>query len=184
MADIAGWIALVATCIAALLTAANLGARPTGWGFVIFTVGAIAWVVVGLSTGQTQLLYSNIFLGLVDLFGVWRWLGHRAKVGDTLQAEEARSRDRSGEGLFSLSGLEGMAVHGADGQVIARAVDGLAACAGGQIAYLVVRHGGVGGVGETLRRLAWAEVRVDDQALHTDLDEARIAALPLADARA
>ena len=60
MVDIAGWIALVATCVAALMTASNLGARVTGWGFVIFTGGALAWIVVGFITGQTQLLYSNL----------------------------------------------------------------------------------------------------------------------------
>ena len=48
MEGLAGWVALAATCIAALMTASNLGARVTGWGFVIFTIGAAAWIVVGL----------------------------------------------------------------------------------------------------------------------------------------
>ena len=41
--EMAGWIAPIATMIAAMMTAANLGARVTGWGFVVFTVGSIAW---------------------------------------------------------------------------------------------------------------------------------------------
>lgn len=68
--DIAGWIAPIATMIAAMMTAANLGARVTGWGFVVFTVGSIAWSLVGISTGQTNLLATNAFLTIVNLVGV------------------------------------------------------------------------------------------------------------------
>jgi len=64
------------------MTASNLGARVTGWGFVVFTVGAAAWIVVGIATNQTQLLWGNIFPGFVNLFGIWRWLGRRARFSD------------------------------------------------------------------------------------------------------
>ena len=181
MEDIAGWIALAATCVAALMTAANLGARVTGWGFVVFTVGAAAWIVVGVGSGQTQLLWSNIFLGLVDLFGIWRWLGRRARFGDAVRAEEQRSEAEAGESRFSVAALDGMPVKGRDGAVIAYAVDALAACAGGRIDYLILREGGVGGVGETLRRLPWTAARVRTQALETDLDAAALARLPVAE---
>lgn len=46
MEEAAGWIASAATMIAAMMTAANLRSRVTGWGFVIFLVGAIAWSMV------------------------------------------------------------------------------------------------------------------------------------------
>lgn len=36
---VAAWVAPVATMIAAVMTAANLGARVTGWGFVVFVIG-------------------------------------------------------------------------------------------------------------------------------------------------
>ena len=52
MLAIAGWIAPAATTIAAIMTAANLGSRVTGWGFAVFSVGALAWIAVGASTGQ------------------------------------------------------------------------------------------------------------------------------------
>ena len=55
MIEIAEWVAPIATMIAALMTAANLGPRVTGWGFVVFTVGAIAWAAIGLATGQSNL---------------------------------------------------------------------------------------------------------------------------------
>src|ERR1700712_2395383 len=112
------------------MTASNLGARATGWGFVIFTAGAIGWIVVGIATHQTQLLYSNIFLALVDAVGIWRWLGRRARISDTSDAEETRSERRAGENLFSVGKLDGLPVKSQDGQVIAHAVDGLAACRG------------------------------------------------------
>ena len=178
----AGWIALAATSVAALMTAANLGARVTGWGFVVFTLGAAAWITVGVASGQTQLLWSNIFLAAVDVFGVWRWLGRRARFSDAVRAEEQRSEAAPGEARFSVAALDGMPVKGRDGAVIAYAVDALAACAGGRIDYLIVREGGVGGVGETLRRLPWAAARVRTQTLETDLDVAALARLPLADA--
>jgi len=181
IADVAGWVALAATCIAALMTAANLGVRVTGWGFVIFTIGAAAWVVVGFTTDQTQLLYSNIFLGIVDVLGIWRWLGHRARIADTSSAEEQISKTRRGENLFSVATLDGLPVVTRDTGVVAHAVDALAACAGGQIDYLIIRIGGVGGVGETLHRLPWGDAAIRDGRVHTDLDSAAIRRLPVAD---
>jgi Na+/phosphate symporter len=70
--DIAGWVAPAATMIAAVMTAANLGARVTGWGFVVFVIGSISWSIVGISSGQSNLLWTNGFLTLVNAMGVWR----------------------------------------------------------------------------------------------------------------
>lgn len=75
MISVAGWIALASTCVAATLTASNLGPRITGWASFIFTIGAIGWIIVGVMTHQKQLIYSNVFLTAVDIFGIWRWLG-------------------------------------------------------------------------------------------------------------
>ncbi|MBW6523124.1 PRC-barrel domain containing protein [Sphingomonas sp. RHCKR47] len=183
MENIAGWVALAATCVAALMTASNLGARVTGWGFVVFTIGAVAWIVVGLKTGQTQLLWSNVFLGVVDVFGIWRWLGRRAKFSDAADAEQARSEHGKCEPLFSISRIDGLPVTGVGGQVIAHSVDALATCAGGTIDYFIVREGGVAGVGETLRRLPRNMARVRDAALETNLDTAALALLTLAETR-
>ncbi|WP_137788054.1 PRC-barrel domain containing protein [Sphingomonas sp. 3P27F8] len=181
MADTAGWIALVATCVAALMTASNLGARTTGWGFVIFTLGAAAWITVGVATHQTQLLYSNIFLGLVDVFGVWRWLGRRARISDTARAEEEKSGRRAGESLFSTGKIDGLPVKSSDGEVLATSVDALAACDGGRIDFLIIRAGGIGGVGETLYRLPWSEARVRDGEITTTLSRAALSRLTVAD---
>ena len=180
MADAAGWIALAATCVAALMTASNLGARVTGWGFVIFTIGAAAWVVVGVATNQTQLLYSNIFLGIVDVFGIWRWLGRRAKIDDASHAEEKRSRDQTADNLFSVIKLDGLPVRTLDNEIVAYATDALITCSTGTIDYLVVRTGGLGGIGETLRRLPWSDAAMHEGEVRTKLSDDQIGNLQLA----
>lgn len=183
MADMAGWVALAATCVAALMTASNLGARVTGWGFVVFTVGAAAWIVVATATDQTQLLYSNVFLGLVDIFGIWRWLGRQARISDTAQAAVIRSQHHDGEALFSVATLDGLPIKMADGEVVGYAVDAIAACLGGQIDYLIIRVGGVGGLGETLHRLPWRAATIANGEVRTDLDKMSIQRLPVATAK-
>lgn len=180
LADLAGWIALVATCVAAMMTAANLSARVTGWGFVIFTVGAAAWIVVGLATHQTQLLYSNIFLAAVDVVGVWRWLGRRARISDAAQAEVQRSAASRTDTLFSTAKLDGLPVKSKEGETLATPVDALAACVGGQIDFLIIRAGGLGGVGETLFKLPWSEAQVGDGEIRTSLTPTTLSHLSVA----
>lgn len=78
MEEIANWLAPIATTIAAVMVAANLGARLTGFGFIVFCVGSIGWMIVGFGTGQMNLVWQNALLLVVNLVGVWRWLGLRA----------------------------------------------------------------------------------------------------------
>jgi len=179
MLDAAGWIAPAATMIAAIMTAANLGARVTGWGFAVFSVGALAWVVVGAATGQHNLVWSNAFLLLVDLIGIWRWLGRRARYDQAAEVASARSAASANPTLFALAGLEGMPVRNATGETIATVVDAMASCDQGRIAYLVVREGGVGGVGEHLHALGWSEVRVQDGVMTSRLSPELLAHRPV-----
>lgn len=72
IAYLAGWGGAAATMIAAMMTAANLGARIIGWGFVVFTIGSVGWSLVGLSSGQNNLVATNTFLTLVNGVGIWR----------------------------------------------------------------------------------------------------------------
>ena len=46
MEEILNWIAPAATILAALMTASNLGARITGVGFIVFTVGSLCWLTL------------------------------------------------------------------------------------------------------------------------------------------
>lgn len=158
MGEIAGWVAPIATTIAALVTASNLGSRITGWGFVIFTIGSIAWTTYGIATGQDNLLWQNLLLTAINLLGVWRWLGRRARFDDGAQAAAAKSERRAGDSLFPVSMLANCTVVGRDGAAMGRTVDAMASCEEGRIAYLVATKGGVAGVGETLHAVPWRKV--------------------------
>lgn len=182
LSEAAGWIAPAATMLAACMTAANLGPRITGWGFVVFTVGSIGWVVIAVASGQQNLLLSNAFLTVVNLVGIWRWLGRRARYDDGGQAASDASRASSAPTLFALSGIEGKPVTDAVGATVGRVVDGMAECGSGRIAYLVVSQGGVGGLGETLHAVGWREVTVRDDGIATPLPAGALAERPALDA--
>jgi hypothetical protein len=178
MLALAGWIAPAATMIAAIMTAANLGTRVTGWGFVVFSIGAVAWVIVGFGTGQQNLLLSNAFLLIVDVVGVWRWLGRKARYDAGASAATAGSAATAAPTLFALTRIEGMPVRDRDGEIIATAVDAMAACNGGGISYIVVSEGGVGGVGERLHALGWGEVTMHEDGITTQLSREKLSGRP------
>jgi hypothetical protein len=123
-------------------------------------------------------MWSNAFLLLVDLIGVWRWLGRRARYDEAAEAASARSAASGAPTLFALAGLEGMPVRNATADTIATVVDAMASCDEGRIAYLVVREGGVGGVGEHLHALGWTEVRVQEGAMTSRLSPKLLAQRP------
>jgi uncharacterized membrane protein YphA (DoxX/SURF4 family) len=79
MQDTLAIIAAGLTMAAAVMVALNLGARITGFGFIVFTLGSIAWVMVAWLSDQSSLLWTNITLLVINLLGVWRWLGVRAR---------------------------------------------------------------------------------------------------------
>lgn len=145
------WGAPVATAIAAMMTAANLGARITGWGFVVFAIGSIWWSLIGVSTGQTNLLATNGFLTIVNLVGIWRWLGRQRAYEAGGESAARASRRSASPSLFTASSIAGMAVEDIRGERIGSAVEALIECASGEISYAVVATGGVGGIEEVLR---------------------------------
>lgn len=155
--QIAGWTAPAATMLAAVMTASNLGARVTGWGFVVFLVGSVAWCVVALTSSQSNLLWTNGFLVAVNILGVWRWLGRQARFEDGASAAADASQAGEMAAVEPLSGVIGQEVTGAAGEPLGRVVEALLGCDDKQIAYYVVSDGGVGGVGETLRGLDASE---------------------------
>jgi hypothetical protein len=66
-------IAAVTTILAAALVAANLNARVTVAGFVIFIVASIAWMADGWVENKASLVIQNAVLLLINALGVWRW---------------------------------------------------------------------------------------------------------------
>jgi hypothetical protein len=163
MENIAGWVAPIATMGAAMMTAANIGTRVTGWGFIVFTVGSIAWSIVAIATGQQNLLWTNGFLTLVNLVGVWRWLGRQARYDDG--GEKAADRSAMiahAPTLFPIGSLIGAQMQGRDGTPIGTVIDAMMRCADTGLDYIVVSEGGVGGVGERLHALGKHEIAMSD----------------------
>lgn len=178
MTEIFAWIAPVATILAALITASNLGARITGWGFVVYTVGSLAWLGLGLLVGPPSLVWQNAILLPLNIFGVWRWLGRQSGMEEGASAAAQKSRKLKSETLFPLSLLGKAKLVGADDAHLGHCVDAMTGCRSGRIDYLVISDGGIAGVGETLRRFEWEDAKVDDGDIRTDLDRARFDRLP------
>ena len=171
MADTISWVATIATIIAASITASNLGSRITGYGFVVFTVGALCWIAVGAMTSQPALMWTNVVLTVLDVFGIWRWLGRQTKVEEGARAASEASEQMPGETLFPISLLTRAPVRSGDTE-LGRCIDAMAGCSSGRIGYVVVSQGGVAGVGETLRRLPWRIAEIADETLIAGIDAA------------
>ncbi|MET0338703.1 MAG: PRC-barrel domain-containing protein [Caulobacter sp.] len=165
LSEIAGWIAPVATMVAAVMTAANLGARITGFGFVVFLVGSLAWVVVAITSGQQNLLWTNGFLTVVNAVGIWRWLGRQARYEKGGAAAARRSASSQSATLAPVSKMIGMPLSGADGEPVGTVVEAMIDASDLRTAYLVVREGGVVGVGERLHAVSCQDIVMRDEAL-------------------
>ena len=176
MDNLASWIATAATIIAACMTASNLGSRITGYGFAVFTVGSIAWLAVGMLTGQPALVWTNVVMTALNLFGIWRWLGRQAKVEQGAEAAAQASEATPGESLFPASMLTHAKVRCGD-TVVGNGVDAMLGCESGRLSYVVVSEGGVAGVGETLRRLPWKDARVEADEILVRMPASRFIAL-------
>ena len=177
MQEIASIAAPVATTLAALIVASNLGSRITGYGFIIFTVGSVAWTLLGYLTDQPNLLWQNVALTALNVFGVWRWLGWQARIEQGAETAAKDSTAEAGETLFPVSLLAKGRVVSADGHEVGACVDAMAGCRSGRLAYLVVAEGGVAGVGEKLRRLPWAGCSVDEDCVRAPINLSKICAL-------
>jgi hypothetical protein len=178
MADTISWIATIATIVAASMTAANLGARITGYGFAVFLVGSLAWLATGLMTDQPALTWTNAVLTMLNIFGVWRWLGRQARVEEGARAASEASEVTPGEALFPISLLSRAAVRGGNAE-LGHCVDAMAGCRSGRISYVVVSEGGIGGVGETLRRLPWSDGHVEGEIVETRFSPKQFSALEM-----
>lgn len=176
MADTISWVATFATIVAASMTAANLGSRITGYGFAVFLAGSLAWLATGLLTGQPALVWTNVVLTMLNIFGVWRWLGRQTRVEEGARAASQASEETPGEALFPVSLLSRALVEGG-GAEVGRCVDGMAGCTSGRLIYVVVSQGGIAGVGETLRRLPWGKAQVEGEVLRARLTAQQFADL-------
>ena len=179
MVEVAAWIAPIATMLAAIMTAANLGARITGWGFVIFTIGSVGWSIVGISTGQQNLLLTNGFLTLVNLVGIWRWLGRQARYEDGGQSATERSAASRVPTLYAAGSLAGAKLTDVNGNQIGLVVEAMLRCSDAGVAYVVVSEGGIGGLGERLHALHPEELQLSENGVGCRLSAEDLAARPM-----
>lgn len=85
-----GWYASLSGMIAAMMVAADLGRRATGWGFALFVTSSIAWIAAGYFDQEQSILWQNLVLLGTNVIGVYRWLVRKrppADAGD--QAKQA-----------------------------------------------------------------------------------------------
>jgi hypothetical protein len=83
------WIGAIGAILAAGLIAADLGRKVTGWGFVLFTLVSIVWIVAGLTAEDGMpIAVQNGLLLLINLYGVWQYLLSPKKKREIEKAEE------------------------------------------------------------------------------------------------
>lgn len=68
------WYAAISGAIAALMVAGDWGRRVTGWSFVLFCTGSVAWIIAGVIAGTPPLAAQNVVLLLINLYGVRQYL--------------------------------------------------------------------------------------------------------------
>jgi hypothetical protein len=168
MADTISWIATVATVIAASMTASNLGTRITGYGFCVFLVGSLSWLTAGLLTDQPALTWTNVVLTILNIFGIWRWLGRQSRIEEGASSAAAASERKSGESLFPVSLLVRAPIQDRAGEAAGACVDAMAGCSSGKLRYVVASEGGIAGMGETLRKIPWTAIEVNDEKISID----------------
>jgi hypothetical protein len=178
MDSVAEWTATAVTIIAALMTASNLGARFTGWGFAVFALGSVAWITTGYLRDLQSLIVTNSVLLLVNLFGVWRWLGRQARYEKSGERVHDRSRWARVPTLFSGGALIGATVQDRNGESRGKIVDAMLDCSGKRLAYVVVSEGGVAGAGETLRAIPPERLNFENDEVRCDLSDREWQSLP------
>ena len=174
------WIPAVASMIAALMIAANLGARFTGWGFVAYVLASTMWIAsefAGREADPSVVVMHSVLL-LVNVFGVWRWLGRKKRYEDSRQHAADRSRRAPVPTLFSADAILGATVSGSGEKDRGTVVDAMLKCDDKDLAYVVISEGGVGGAGETLRAVPPEHLQFDGDKVGCDLSDQEWNALP------
>lgn len=66
------WTGTITGISGALWLALNL--PSSGWGFLLFTVSSICWVIAGRLMREASLVSLHSVYLLVNLVGIYRWL--------------------------------------------------------------------------------------------------------------
>jgi hypothetical protein len=95
LTEIVTWIAPVTGIVAAVMVAANVSSRFTGYGFIVFTVSSVAWVALGVLESMTSVIVQNAVLFVINLLGIYRWLFVRSRYEAGAAAAAARASRRA-----------------------------------------------------------------------------------------
>ena len=83
------WTGAIGAILAAALIAGDFGRRVTGWGFVLFSVVSVIWIVSGLTAKDGMpIAVQNGILLLINVYGVWQFLLSPRKKREIERAEE------------------------------------------------------------------------------------------------
>jgi hypothetical protein len=96
------WSATGTGIAAAIIVSLNLGARVTGWGFVIFTVSSVCWILTAVIQEEMALTVQNAVLFVINVIGIYRYLINKGKGDKPGQA----AGSAGGTGTGSLQPAE------------------------------------------------------------------------------
>jgi hypothetical protein len=80
LAEILEWYATVSGIVAALMIAADVSRRVSGWGFVLFCTMNVAWIWFALIDETGGLVTQNVVLFFINVLGIYRYLIRRKPV--------------------------------------------------------------------------------------------------------
>ena len=66
------WLGTAAGIAGATVIALNL--PISGWGFVLFLVSSVSWIVAGLRMGENSLALLHAAFTAINVLGIYRWL--------------------------------------------------------------------------------------------------------------
>ena len=90
------WIGAIGAIIAAALIAGDFGRRVSGWGFVLFSVVSVVWIVSGVTAKDgLPIAVQNGILLLINLYGVWQFLLSPKKKREIERAEELEEQAKA-----------------------------------------------------------------------------------------
>jgi hypothetical protein len=102
-ASILEWSATGTGIIAAIIVSLNLGVTKTGWGFVIFTVSSVCWIIAALMQGEMALTVQNGVLFVINVIGIYRYLINK---GPDKDEKEQAAGSAGGTSTGSLAPAE------------------------------------------------------------------------------
>lgn len=87
---------MVTAVIAALMISSDISRRVTGFGFVLFTLSSIIWVIAGLAEKEGSLAIQNGVLFFINVLGIYRYLLRRPLQRHLRQRRTKEAVPRSG----------------------------------------------------------------------------------------